>query len=191
MEIKLGTHNSMSYLRPKYWYMYPFRFIAKCQNLDIDQQLDLGIRMFDIRLSYNKDLIPEFRHGIMVFRGNVEGILNKLNNFREPIYVRLLLETHRTTEDLDIKQKYFKIDCQRWEHIYPNLKFFCGRRKFDWKQIYKFKLDDLDVDQYVSSMQSKGVFSWFPWLYAKLFNKDNISKVNTNKWSLFDFIEIK
>lgn len=191
MKTKLGTHNSMSYLKPKYWFMYPFRFIAKCQNMTIDEQLDAGIRMFDLRISYNIDLIPQFKHGLIAFRGNVESILNHLNNFKEPIYVRFILEVNSTDQDLYIKEKYFEIDCKRWEHIYPNLKFFCGRRKYDWKQLYKFKLDDLNIDQYVSSMQKIGIFKVWPWLYAKLYNKKNIKETNDQKWSLFDFIEIK
>ena len=35
--MKLGTHNSMSYLPLKKWYMYPFRFMAKCQKLSVDK----------------------------------------------------------------------------------------------------------------------------------------------------------
>nr|DAH01868.1 MAG TPA: hypothetical protein [Crassvirales sp.] len=34
--MKLGTHNSMSYLKPKRWWMRPFHFIAKCQSRHID-----------------------------------------------------------------------------------------------------------------------------------------------------------
>ena len=29
--MKKGSHNTMTYLKPSKWYLYPFIFIAKCQ----------------------------------------------------------------------------------------------------------------------------------------------------------------
>lgn len=36
-KIKLGSHNSMSYLKPKNLLMWPFKFMAKCQKVDITE----------------------------------------------------------------------------------------------------------------------------------------------------------
>lgn len=185
--MKLGTHNSMTYLPPKKWYMYPFKFMAKCQNKNIVEQYMLGVRMFDLRIFF-KDFIPEFRHGSMAFKGDVETTLAILNCYG-PVYIRLLLEVHKNTKRVHIQEELFKLKCEEWEKKYTNIKFFCGRRKFDWKQIYKFELDDIDVVQKVSSMTGTKLDDLFPWLYARFFNKKNFKNKDNNKWLLLDFIE--
>lgn len=183
--MKLGTHNSMSYLPPKKWWMYPFRFIAKCQNKSIEEQYKLGARMFDIRISFD-GLIPEFRHGYMSFKGNVEEVFNYLNSLNTNIFIRLLLEIDKPN---NAQENLFISKCVKWETEYCNLKFFCGRRKYDWKQVYKFRADDKDIIQKVSSMTGTKLDDWCPWLYARFFNRKNFKERNYFKWTIFDFIE--
>lgn len=183
--MKLGTHNSMSYLPPKKWYLKPFKFMAKCQNLSILEQYNLGARMFDIRIAF-KNFIPEFRHGSMAFEGKVETILEALNSLGD-VYVRLILEINKNTKG--IQEELFIMKCKEWEKEYPNIKFFCGRRKYDWKQLYKFKLDDINIIQKVSSMTGTKLDDLFPWLYARLFNKKNYNNWDAKEWLLLDFIE--
>lgn len=77
------------------------------------------------------------------------------------------------------------------ENIYPNLKFFCGRRKGDWKLIYQFKNQDPEIVQKISSMTWKIWDDWYPWLYAHFMNKKNRAEADSKKWMLIDFIEIK
>lgn len=186
--MKLGTHNSMSYLPPKKWYLYPFRFMAKCQSVDIAEQYKLGARMFDLRIRYDKNGVPEFRHGSMAFKGNVEDILKYLNSRKARCYIRLLLEV-KNTKDLVRQELLFLDDCKRWEATYKGLTFFCGRRKFDWKQLYKFKADDIEVIQKVSSMTGTVLDDLCPILYARLYNKKNYREWDSSKWLLLDFIE--
>lgn len=186
--MKLGTHNSMSYLPPKKWYMYPFRFMAKCQSKSIEEQYKLGARMFDLRIHYDKNDMPEFRHGSMAFKGNVEEVLKLLNRKRNKCYIRLLLET-KNNKDLFRQQILFIKDCERWESEYKKLIFFCGRRKFDWHIIYEFKNSEPVINQLVSSMTWKIWDDWCPWIYAKLMNKKNLANYKSEDWLLIDFIE--
>lgn len=186
--MNIGTHNSMSYLPPKKWYLYPFRFMAKCQSKSIEEQYKLGARMFDIRVSFD-GLIPEFRHGSMAFKGDVSDILNQLNNMGEPVYIRFILEVNKLTKGRDIKERLFIFLCGECESTFTNLRFFCGRRKYDWKQLYKFKLDDIDVVQKVSSMEGTKIDDLWPWLYARLFNRKSLRNHKADKWLLIDFIE--
>lgn len=188
--MKLGTHNSMSYLKPKKWWLYPFRFIARCQSKTIAEQYEAGARMFDIRISYDKYGIPEFRHGAMAFKGDVEEVFRYLNSRKSRVYVRLLLEIYNKHSNI-IHEGYFLGDCKVWSDEYPNITFFCGRRKFDWKVVYNFKYKEPDIVQYVSSMQGTKIDDLWPWLYAKLHNKKHRQECNKKKWALFDFIEIK
>lgn len=183
---KIGTHNSMTYLKPYKWYMYPFKFIAKCQSVSIEKQYELGARMFDIRVSFDKYGLPEFRHGHMVFEGDVYKTLDFLN--KKGVYVRLLLEVNKYDK---VKEEHFIDFCHLCEEYWTNIKFFCGRRKYDWKQLYKFELDDIDVVQKVSSMTGTILDDWCPWFYARIMNKRNIREHKDNRWLLIDFINIQ
>lgn len=182
--MKLGTHNSMSYLPPKKWYLNLFKFMAKCQNLDIFDQYKLGAKMFDIRISFD-GYQPEFRHGLIAFKGDVESTLIALNSYKN-VYVRLILETDEYSKK---QEELFIMMCKEWEKEYTNIKFFCGRRKYDWKQLYKFKLDDIEVVQKIASMTGTKLDDLFPWLYAKFFNKRNYKDWDAKKWLLLDYIE--
>lgn len=131
----------------------------------------MGARMFDIRVSF-KNFYPEFRHGSVAYKGDIESVLDTLNYYG-PVYVRLVLEVKKNTRDRLVQEDLFTLKCEEWEKKYPNIKFFCGRRKYDWKQLYKFELDDIDIVQKVSSMTGTRLDDLWPWLYARLFNRKN------------------
>lgn len=182
--MELGTHNSMTYLKPKKWYLYPFQFIAKCQNKTIEEQYEkYNVRLFDIRITYDKKGIPEFRHGSMAYKGDVYSILKYINSKEEPVKIRILLEESHynpTNECLFVK------DICRFQALYPHLTFYEGRRKYDWKQIVN--LPTLEVTQIVSSMQGNKLDDLWPWLYAKQHNKENLERYKNEEYILIDFI---
>lgn len=186
--MKLGTHNSMSYLPVKKWYLAPFKFMAKCQSLPLYEQYNKGVRMFDIRVSFNKDNQPIFKHGIMEFEGDVYNVLSYLNSFKDTIYIRTILEENKYDYH---KEELFIEFCEVIEKTFKNLKFFAGNRKYDWMVLYRFKTKDPNIEQPISSMNGSKLNSLWPWLYAKLHNKKSYNKAKKNKWILMDFIEIK
>lgn len=174
----------MSYLPLKKWWMKPFRFIAKCQSKSIEEQYEkYGVRLFDIRISYDKNGIPEFRHGAIAFKGNVYDTFRYLDSKETPVYIRLILEK-------DGQEELFKRDCKLWETGYQNLIFFCGVRKSDWKRLYSFKVE-LKLTQLVGSMCGRKIYSVWPWLYASLHNRENLTAHRNDPYCLIDFIEIK
>ena len=67
--MKLGSHNSLTYLKPKKWYMCFFRFVAQCQSKSYEEQFESGIRMFDVRLRPSKNINDEpiIAHGLMEY----------------------------------------------------------------------------------------------------------------------------
>lgn len=189
-KIKLGSHNSMSYLKPKNLLMWPFKFMAKCQKVDITEQYKLGVRLFDLRISFTERGVPEFRHGAIAYRGRVFDSLKELNSLGKNIKVRVLLENSKYSKRKDEQEQLFKLFCTHIKNAYTNLKFFCGRRKYDWKLVYDFGVKDPQIVQKISSMTWKKWDDWYPWLYAKIMNKKNIAKADTKKWLLLDFVEI-
>lgn len=180
----IGSHNSMTYLPLSNWWIYPFNWIAKCQSKTIEQQFNLGIRLFDIRISYDKNDNVIFKHGTASYKGDVYNTLKYLNDQNTPIKIRFILETK--SEDKH-KENLFIKDFQEFTRLFPNLSFYEGRRKFDWKQLVD--LPTLEVTQLISSMDGKGIYKICPWLYAIRFNKSNIKSYKGSAPLLLDFID--
>ena len=183
--MKIASHDTMTYLPPKKWYLYPFRFVARCQSKTIQEQYeDYGIRMFDLRISFTKDFHLEFRHGLIAYKGSVKNILKYLNS-KGDTYVRLIYE--KGEYDL-----LFTHLCKRLEEKYPNIKLFGGIKKKGWKTLYTFKNNPSYEDKY-SSNNYKGTTGtilddWFPWLYAFFNNKKNIKKGTDKEFLMIDFV---
>lgn len=180
--MKLGSHNTMTYLKPKKWWMYPFRVFAKCQSKDIVGQYTTGARWFDIRISFDERGNPEFRHGMMVYKGDVFGVLDFFNYLNDPtMVVRILLE-----KDHDKFGEF----CSYIEEAYPNVRFSGGQRKSDWKRVYKFKNEpSYSIEENYSSMPSNP--KWYgilPWLYSKINNKK--VKDTDKDYLLLDFVHL-
>lgn len=183
--MELGTHNSMTYLKPKKWYMCLFQFVARCQSLNIKEQFEKGIRLFDIRIAYTESEEPEFRHGAIAYKGNVYATLDWLNRQNVPVKIRILLEV---SKESNLKELLFIKDIRNFQTIFSNLSFYEGRRKYDWKQL--LDLPTLKVTQLVSSMQGNKIDDIWPWLYAKFHNKKNLKKQYDSD-ILIDFVEIQ
>ena len=187
----LGSHNSMSYLKPKYWYLYPFKWMAQCQNKNIKYQYDLGIRYFDIRIRFAEDGTPEFAHGLISYEGDVLTTLKELNKFGENVQVRLILELTKETPDTERQVSLFRGCCAAWVKRFRNIKFHCGRRKYDWEIVYRFKNPEPELDQKVSSMVGSKLDDVFPFFYALFNNKNNVYKGTYKEYLLLDFIQIR
>lgn len=202
---KLGSHDSMTYLPLKRWYLTPFKFIAQCQSKTIEEQYEkYGIRYFDLRVSYDKDNNIEFRHGLIAYKGDVEAVLEYLNSRDEEVWVRFILEGNES----DFKIKYgfnekkieqekhrqilnFQLDCHKFEKKYDKLKFHCGVAKWDWDVKYQFKNSEPSIDQKISSMTWKKIDDWCPFFYAFFMNHKNIEKGTDKEYLLIDFLQIQ
>lgn len=187
--LKIASHNTMSYLTPAKWYMRPFAFVGKCQSLNIFKQYALGVRMFDLRVTFDKYGIPVFAHGHIVYKNSfVEGILSAINKWGN-CYVRLILEDNSYNDKHDY---YFRVYAQVWVTKYKNIKFFGCNRKYDW---YKYNINGLVPEpkytQKISSMTGSKLDDWWPRLYAMFNNKKNIAAIeegDLNEWTFIDFI---
>lgn len=188
---KLGTHNSMTYLTPKCWLLYPFKWMAQCQSKDIKFQYDLGVRYFDIRVRFDKFGNPEFAHGIMTYKADVEKTLEELNGFGEEIQIRLLLEVAKKSDDTDRQIALFRKCCSDWVERFKNLKFHCGRMKYNWQVVYEFENPEPAIVQKVSSMVGTKIDDIFPFLYALFNNRKNLEQGTEKEYMLLDFIEMR
>ena len=99
--------------------------------------------------------------------------------------------------------------CKDVEETYENVKFFGGRRKYDWAMMYIFKTEDVPLrDRYSSTTRFIGnkdestlwnkflniMDDWFPWAYAKTHNHVNYLEYmldDTNEVFFFDFVNMR
>lgn len=193
-QIVYGSHNTMTYLPIKNWWLFPGLLIAKCQKRDYIEQFNRGARVFDLRVYYNtKTYQWEFAHGLIDFKSKemlslvVWHLAQLKKTTQDDVYVRIILEKWTSESQC----RYFSEMCAAYELKYPKLKFIGGNRKGDWKKLYTFKTDVPDSlnNQWVSSMA--GDARWyekaFPFLYACRMNKKNKIKMK-EKLNLFDFV---
>lgn len=192
---KIGSHDTMTYLKPKHWWLRPFKFVAQCQRKTIEEQYEkYGIRLFDIRVKYNQKCnIWEFAHGAMVFTGKTpDKLFTYLNSRDEQCLVRLVLEYNMPVKNIEEISNLFAKQAEEWTKEYSNIYFWGFNRKYDWKRLYEYEgMEEISIYQAISSMTWKIWDDWFPWLYASSHNKDNIEQGTTADYLLMDFVDIR
>lgn len=195
--IFFGSHNTMTYLRPKHGWMFLGLPIARCQKKDYKEQWKAGARVFDLRVYYDTDTRAwGFAHGLMDFKVEecvedvVEWLAHRALTAQEPAYIRIILEKWTC----EAQCHYFAKWCESIEKLYnyiPYVAFIGGNRKGDWKKLYTFAtdIDDCYNNQWVSSMaeDARWYEKAFPFLYASRCNKKNKLKMKETT-NLFDFI---
>jgi hypothetical protein len=203
--MNIGSHNTLTYRRPKKWWMRPFHFMTQCQDKDYTEQYNLGARVFDLRVTFDKAGAVEVRHGVMHFDVTsqyLKEFLEFLNN-KADCYLRVILEFNKAPKDLDYQQSMFNEFCIWLEETYTHIKFFGGNRKYDWALVHQFYNEDEPVliDKYSSTTSLfnsdnkllRIIDDLYPKFYAKLKNKQNFNNFDaTSTAYLFvDFLEIR
>ena len=196
-QYKLGSHNTMTYLTPKNWLLRLISFTAKCQSKTIREQIEkYGVELVDLRFRFNKKGKVSFAHGMMEYKGDLDfihSVLEYLNSF-EKFPVRVLLENKD-----EYAKEYFKEWCKTIEGKYTNIRFFCGRNKWTWEQLYKFNSVEPSVEDKYSSNNTnepgKPITGTYlddlcPIWYAKTNNKDNREAGTDKEYLMIDFVEI-
>ena len=208
--MKLGSHNTMTYLRPKVFWQRLLPFIGRCQSVDYKVQHSLGAVGYDLRLFWDSDGQLEYRHGFLRFSAdNIDEVLSyaESNN----IIVRVLLEVRSYNKPLisniDELRSRFKAYCSEIEKKYPSIIFFGGQETSSGEKLYTFKNETrvLVIDELHSSVTSlfksnnkflRMIDDLFPIIYSLIKNEKNISSYRNNKekdntYLYVDYIEIQ
>lgn len=192
--MKLASHNTLTYLKPKYWVFRILRFIARCQSKTLEEQYyNYGIRFFDFRISYDKYNNIIFKHGLVEYKSDKSlfDYLDWLESKGEKIIVRIFLEEFKDSSN----ESRFKHLCEYLENAYLNIKF-CGGCYRTGKQVYTFSPIKYKCTELHSSVtDTYGKFDEIcPWIYAKLQNKKNIAKLKNDPncdYLMIDFVNIQ
>lgn len=173
----LGSHNSLSYLPCRKWWMYLINWAAKCQSKTLSEQFHDGVRYFDIRLKWDdKKENWVIAHGLIEYKGNIRKVLETLDSladfYNKKLYVRFLLEYNKRPDDEAtkiIKLRNF-VTYARVE--YSNIMYHLIETKWDEKIIKHYIKDMVLVHAYSSVLGNKRFF-WIPYWYAKIHNKES------------------
>ena len=188
----LGSHNSWSYLPVKQWWLRPFSFIAKCQDVDIKTQYEnYDVRCFDLRLRFDKNKNLYVVHGLIKYQITEEELLYILNylNSKKDCWIRVI---H------DVRNKYYYNDnesfiekCKELETKFPNIKFWNGEDLLERKVRYDFKNNPRSYEIH-SSVTKPGFVT--PRTYAKWNNVNMLTlfklALHNNSILLIDFVNI-
>lgn len=188
----LGSHNSLTYLPVRKWWMRPIKFTAKCQRLSIKDQYAMGVRCFDFRIRFNKcDLVVA--HGLIEYKADVFYLLNFLAflDRKGDAYVRMIHEVRTEKQRLRSSVALFVDFCEVIERDFPNIKFFCGKNLLNPPFVeYPFKNHPTIEENYASVRPPKRIDDWIPILYAELNNEDIRSKGTDKEILMIDFVDI-
>lgn len=208
--MKLGSHNTMTYLRPKVFWQRLLPFIGRCQSVDYKVQHSLGAVGYDLRLFWGDDGKLEYRHGFLRFPAdNIDEVLSyaESNN----IIVRVLLEVRSYNKPLisniDELRSMFKAYCSEIEEKYPSILFFGGQESGSGEKLYTFKNDtgNLAIEELHSSVTSlfkshnkflRMIDDLFPIIYSLIKNEKNIRAYQNNKdkentYLYVDYVEVQ
>lgn len=197
----LGSHQSMTYLPVRKWWMKPLAFTARCQEVPLhDQFWVYGCRMFDIRLRFDKSGFPILAHGVIEWDYDdtyttIYHIFDALNKWAKEsgdnVYVRVWLESNSEMKDQASQEEQFVKLCSFIEKVYTNIHFFDGFRKYDWKVLYQFKGPKPPFDDRYSSANNVKEDDLFPKKYAKKYNKKILEEGTDKEYLLIDYVNIQ
>lgn len=182
--MKLGTHNSLSYCKPQ-WYFRLFNFIGKCQDLNIYEQYEAGVRYYDIRVKFKKDKIVS-GHGLLTYNINVEDVLDFLND-QATCNVRIVLETNLFSSKKD--ESKLLDTMEKWLNKYTAITFTGCYKKKPWTRL--IEMEEIPYKDCFEFYKGKNLKFPYPRYYAKKKNKGYWKQVNDKYYSIMDFINIK
>lgn len=192
----IGSHNSLSYNRPRQWWLHPFAWVGRCQSLTIPEQWNLGVRYFDIRVRF-KGIKIISGHGLIDYDVNVIewlGYLNRrANSEKEKCVVRIMLETKGKKDDARFKC-YVKV----WKVFYSNLIFVGGLRKEPFEVIAG--VDSVQEEHCYQLFQDYSAKTWwqklkglkfpYPRYWAKRKKNEYRQSAKDGVYTILDFVEI-
>lgn len=197
----IGSHNTMTYLKPKSWWMRPLIWMGRCQDKTYQEQYKSGVKAFDVRVFWDDEGELEFRHGMFAFSG--EGFSDFLKFCQQKdIIVRLLFEERKfpaylrkRSEKLALFERFINL-CEWVEETYPYLKLTCCKNTETGQVLYEPKTKELKQYHFYSSQTS--LWEKFPrfddlWprLYSMIRNKKHLRTtqiLDSNSITWLDFV---
>ena len=170
-----------------------FKFTAQCQDTDIRTQYEkYSVRCFDLRLSFKEGTsgIPQVNHNLIVYDISVATLLQHLDwlNDRQDVAVRILLDVRSKKRYTEFQRDCFRQWCKTLSEQYTNIKFWCGRNLYNWKEEYHFEYNPSCDEKYASVCSPKLIDDWYPRWFAKKNTKKLYEAGSKYDYLMLDFI---
>ena len=173
-----GSHNTLTYGKPKHWYGWLLLPFWRCQTKDIAEQVASGIRAFDIRFVMDSPTDCHSAHGIIDLAANPLVALSEIECRAAGSYIRVILERGGQSE-----RAWFCDLCKRLPSLYPTLHFYEGIYKPMWTRIHIFpteeaRMAESNEQQHYGSHYNKWLgliprLWWFKHRYDKVDGEEN------------------
>lgn len=149
----IGSHNSMSYLPPKNLWGKITRPWNKCQDKNIREQYESGVRYFDIRINLYDDRW-HFVHNKIDFGHTYNLIWEFIAKHKIPI--RLIYDQRSKPKDVNYKIARFKTYINILTEKY-GVDIDSAITYWDWKE---YSIADIDIKEYHASVKAK----WYQYI---------------------------
>lgn len=144
----IGSHDTMTYLHDRRWWMRPFECFGRCQSRSLVEQVNLGVRYFDFRVNFDDKGKPYFAHGLAKYElvdfVSVDDAINYVaeyaRNTETKVYIRILLESIK--EPSEERKTFFAKFCHEQQRLHYG-KYV--RLRFGVKNPWEIFYDDFDV----------------------------------------------
>lgn len=136
----IGSHNSMTYLPPKHRFWRLFTPFWRCQNKTIKEQIDAGVKFFDLRVVWDWVDCWQFAHGLVRFGGTVSvaGVIALLE-MHKCLY-RIVLERGTENEEARFRNWFvYSYDAGIWWRSHPHCTAVIIKR--GWKSVRSRRFD--------------------------------------------------
>ena len=162
----IASHNTFSYLQPRYKIFNLFKGFWRCQDLDIKEQLSSGVEYLDVRVRYTSNGMVRLCHGLVDY-GNEYNSLAEL--VEDCIYNNI-----PTTKSKKNKKIHYRIILERGNRF-----------------SFESDTDEIMVNQIKDNPNA--VLDWVVikkgWkTYYQNFGKLTIVDVCFKKWNIFNII---
>lgn len=182
----IGSHNSFTYLPAKNIVGKLTSLFWRCQKLTLSEQLERGVRCFDVRIRRSKKGNWEFAHGLAVLTSASEFYNHFAELDKYHCYVRIVFEDSGKNRE---KFELYRSLCRFLEDAYLNITFFEGRVKGTWEKIYTFKFEPVEtVVQPVASMSGDWYGKILPGLWDYMNHNKSRKNIDNKNITLLDFI---
>ncbi|MGN0144129.1 MAG: hypothetical protein ACI398_04050 [Clostridium sp.] len=180
----IGSHNSLSYLKPKHWYQWIFYPWARCQSKTLKEQYDSGVRYFDIRVRFDKNNNVVFCHNNTIFNLDRDTFCSMLNNLPIDCYFRFMLDYRSKPKYSNAYKTYFKhfidsLGCR--VNIHQAIIYWEG------ENIYCNIPDKINLVSCYAS-ESGTIFKYLPPIFYKWFGKRKYTLAEGFTCYLEDFV---
>ena len=130
----------MSYLPPKHWFWRLFTPFWRCQNKSIKEQIDAGVKFFDLRVVWDWLDCWQFAHGLVRFGGTVSvADVIALLEMHKCLY-RIVLERGTEYEEARFRNWFvYSYDAGIWWRSHPHCIAVIIKR--GWKSVRSRRFD--------------------------------------------------